>query len=214
MNSNQADRKRIADTSTRLSRVNRSRNDDRGFSQYGRRGFLRAAGGVAVAGLLAGCTSGDSGVNAGADTGGDGNEGNSRTNDADDGGSIGEWLADTGNYDGSITNMTGKTSVTVKVGAEGNSGANAFAPAAIEISSGTTVTWEWVNGYHNVVAENGQFNSGEPEQNATFEHTFETAGTVLYYCEPHRSMGMKGAIVVAGSDTTSAENTSTQTEAQ
>lgn len=216
MNSNQADRKQLSDSSAGSSRVCCSQNDDRGFSQYERRGFLRAAGGVAIAGLLAGCTSGGSQGNAGADTGGDGSGGNNGTNDTDsnDGGSIEGWLADTGNYDGNITSMTSKTSVTVKVGTEGNSGANAFAPAAIEISPGTTVTWEWVNGYHNIVDKNGQFTSGEPEQNATFEHTFETAGTVLYYCEPHRSMGMKGAVIVAGSDTTSAGNTSPQTEAR
>src|SRR5699024_1910019 len=118
-------------------------------------GFLRAAGGVAVAGLLAGCTSSGSRGNAGADTGGDGSGGNSGTAGNSSGSSVEEWLADASNYD-SAEDMTGKNSVTVEVGAEGNNGANAFAPAAIRISPGTTVTWEWINGYHNVVAKNNQ----------------------------------------------------------
>lgn len=201
----------MTDPSRGLLGATRPQNDDSGSLRYGRRGFLRAAGGVAVAGLLAGCTSAGSGGNTGADTGGDGSGENSGTNDANEGGSIEEWLADTGNYD-SVEDMTGKNSVTVEVGAEGNNGVNAFAPAAIEISPGTTVTWEWINGYHNVVDENGQFSSGEPEQNATFEHTFDTAGTILYYCEPHRSMGMKGAIIVAGGDSETVGNTSNQEE--
>ena len=191
MNSNQADRKRASDSSARTSIVTRPRNDNFGVVRYERRGFLRAVGSVAVAGLLAGCTSGGSEGNAGADTGG-----NSGTNDANKGGSVEEWLADTGNYD-SVEDRTGTNSVTVEVGAEGNNGANAFAPAAIRISPGTIVTWKWINGYHNVVATDDQFRSGEPEQNVTFEHTFETVGTVNYYCEPHRSMGMKGAVIVS-----------------
>lgn len=158
MTSNQADRKRLSDSSAGLSRVDRTQNDDSGFSQYGRRGFLRSIGGVAVVGFLAGCISGGSGGN-----------------DATGRGSVDEWLADTSNYD-SVEDMTGKKSVTVVVGAEGNSGSNAFAPAAIEISPETTVAWKWVNGYHNVVVTDGQFESGEPERNVTFEHTFETAG--------------------------------------
>lgn len=156
---------------------------------------------MAVAGLLAGCTSSGSGGNNRGDDGGDASRGES----------VDEWLADTDNYD-SVEDMTDRNSVTVEVGAEGNNGANAFAPAAIEVSPGTTVTWKWVSGYHNVVDENGQFNSGEPEQNATFQHTFEMAGTILYYCEPHRSMGMKGAVIVAGGDSETAGDTSNQSE--
>lgn len=139
-----------------------------------------------VTGLLAGCTGVDS-------------EGNSGQDNGNEPQSVDEWLSDTGNYDG-IVDKLGEDSVTVKVGAQGNDGVNAFAPAAIEISLGTAVAWDWVNGYHNVVATDGQFNSGEVEQNATFEYTFDTAGTGYYYCEPHRSMGMKGAVIVSESD--------------
>ena len=154
-----------------------------------RRAFLRATGALAFAGPLAGCAS-------------DGNGGGDDGGDADGGGgtgSVDDWLSDTGNYD-SVEDLTGESAVTVEVGARGNNGPNAFAPAAISIASGTTVTWEWVNGYHNVVAVDGQFDSGDPEQSATFRHAFESPGTFLYYCDPHRSIGMKGAVVVAESE--------------
>ncbi|MFC4548922.1 MULTISPECIES: halocyanin domain-containing protein [Halorussus] len=172
--------------------MNSERTDDeRGFdseltggSTPDRRTVLRSLGSLAAAGLLAGCTS------IGND--GDGGDGGS-------GGSVDDWLSDTGNYDG-VVDRTGEDAVTVEVGAKGNNGANAFAPAAIEISPGTEVTWKWVSGYHNVVAENGEFDSGSPEQNATFRHTFESPGTSLYYCDPHESLGMKGAVVVAGGE--------------
>lgn len=148
--------------------------------RFGRRRFLRVSG-VVIAGSFAGCLGG---ANEGSD------------DDTDSGpSSVDEWLADTDNYD-SIED-TGEHAVTVEVGADGNEGANAFAPAAISITPGTTVTWTWVDGYHNVVDANERFDSGEPEQNATFEHTFDTAGTAYYYCKPHESMGMKGAVVVA-----------------
>ena len=206
MPSKQRDSTQASESPARQSRLDRPQTETSVSSGCGRREFLCTAGGVAVAGLFAGCTN----------IGGDDTRFERMNNGADDGnepGSVDEWLAETDNYD-SVEDLTGKNSITVEVGAEGNNGSNAFAPAAIEVSSGTTVTWEWVNGYHNVVATDGQFNSGQPEQNATFQHTFETAGTVFYYCEPHKSMGMKGAVIVAGSDTTSAGNTATQSEAQ
>lgn len=153
-------------------------------SRWDRRTVLRASG-VAIVGAVAGCL-GRGGNDGGAD-------------------SVEQWLSDTDNYD-TTADMTHKQSVTVEVGAKGNDGTNAFAPAAIEITPGTTVTWQWVEGIHNVVATNEAFDSGEPEQDATFEHTFETTGTFQYYCGPHRSMGMKGAVIVGDDATTDNES--------
>ncbi len=117
-------------------------------------------------------------------------------------GPYGGWLADTDNFDGT-RDLVGESSVTVAVGAEGNGGDLAFAPAAIRISQGATVTWEWVAGRHNVAVESqpdGAAWTGQPEQIAdpgfTYEHVFETPGTYLYYCTPHLQMGMKGVVVV------------------
>lgn len=204
MTSNQVDQNRPSDSSTTPSRADRTQSDNSEFVRYGRRAFLGTAGSVAVAGLLAGCL-GESGGAAGAGAGSDGSEGATGTNGGSGGNSVDAWLADTDNYD-SVEDMAGRKSVTVEVGAEGNKGAYAFAPAAIEVSPGTTVTWKWIDGYHNVVEKEGQFTSGEPELNATFEYTFETAGTVLYLCEPHESMGMKGTVIVTDQGDESGSN--------
>jgi len=98
--------------------------------------------------------------------------------------------------------LRGESAVTIQVGAGGEG--LAFAPTRVWVDEGTEVTWEWTGegGGHNVVAESGaDFRSGEPVRQAgtTFSHTFESGGMVSYYCSPHRTLGMKGAIAV-GSD--------------
>ncbi|MEF8786158.1 MAG: halocyanin domain-containing protein [Haloarculaceae archaeon] len=106
------------------------------------------------------------------------------------------YLEDAMNYDGTVEDLRGEDSVTVDVGA-GDTGL-AFGPAAIHIDPGTTVTWEWTGegGAHNVVANTGAFESGEPQTSGTYEYTFEEDGTHTYYCRPHEGAGMKGAVVV------------------
>jgi halocyanin-like protein len=120
----------------------------------------------------------------------------------------GGWFDDTDNFDGTV-DMRGESSVTVTVGAEGNGGAFAFDPPAIHVDPGTTVTWEWTGegGEHNVAPDDGNFGSGEPTSSGTHEHTFETEGIHLYLCEPHDSLGMRGAVVAGDpSGGASAEN--------
>jgi halocyanin-like protein len=110
---------------------------------------------------------------------------------------VDEFLADTSNYDG-IEDVRGQDSVTVDVGA-GDNGL-LFGPAAIRVDPGTTVVWEWTGegGTHNVAATDDSFRSGDAVDGSdvTFEHTFESAGLTTYVCEPHESVGMKGAVVV------------------
>lgn len=160
-----------------------------------RRNFLRAVGGLTTIGLLTGCMGGMS-KNANAD--------------GESASSVDGWLAETDNY-GSITDMTGESAVTIEVGPESNE--HVFTPAAVHIDPETTVTWKWIgSGYHNVVDRDGQFESGEPEETATFEHAFETTGTYFYYCTPHKSVGMKGVLLVGdNSDSTSRNSTETGT---
>lgn len=110
----------------------------------------------------------------------------------------GDWFGDVSNFDGT-EDMRDRDAVTVEVGPNGN---NVYEPAAVRVSPGTTVTWEWAQGSHNVAVESapdGADWSGDdsietPEY--THEHTFEEAGVYLYFCTPHRSLGMKGAVVV------------------
>jgi len=159
---------------------------------------MSAAGVAATA--LAGCSS-DSGGSGGGDESDGGSE-ETESGGSDDGGSdsydFDGWFDDVDNYDG-VVDETGSDEVTVEVGSQGNGGAFGFGPAAVAVSSGTTVVWEWTGdgGGHNVVAENGDFESETTsEAGFTFEHTFESSGTYEYVCVPHETMGMKGAVVV------------------
>lgn len=106
------------------------------------------------------------------------------------------FLADTGNYD-ELADRTGSDEVTIEVGVEANGGNWGYGPAAVRVDPGTTVTWEWVAGSHDVAAEDGSFGSELTDESGhTFTHTFESEGVTKYACTPHRSMGMRGVVVV------------------
>jgi len=167
-----------------------------------RRTVLRGVGTVAIAGALAGC-GGDGGDDGDSGDGGDGTptEDASTPTPTESMGvpsEVEEYLSDVDNYD-SLEDMTGSGEVTVEVGVSGNGGNFAFAPPAIRIDTGTTVVWEWTGngGSHNVAAEDGSFESElVDEEGFTFEQTFDSSGSVRYFCTPHKGVGMKGAIVV------------------
>jgi halocyanin-like protein len=170
-----------------------------------RRTMLKTMAVGATSMALAGCSTGggDADGSENSDDGGSGDDTTDGGSGEDDSGG-GEsmefdgWFDDVSNYDG-VVDETGSSEVTVEVGADGNNGAFAFAPAAITVSEGTTVVWEWTGegGSHNVAAEDADFESETVgEAGHTFEHTFDSAGTYKYACTPHRAMGMKGAIVV------------------
>lgn len=111
-------------------------------------------------------------------------------------------------YDGSILDLREESEVTIDVGAAGNGDGYAFGPSAVAVSTGTEILWDWTGdgGRHNVVAtpdaQIGEsdyvFSSGDPVSGADNEYTytFDETGIALYQCEPHLSLGMKGAVVV------------------
>jgi halocyanin-like protein len=113
----------------------------------------------------------------------------------------GDWFSDVSNYDGTV-DRTGQDTVEITVGASGNNGNFAYGPAAVRVSPGTKVVWTWngKGGAHNVVAEDGTFDSGSAvaDSGTTFEYTFESEGVYKYACTPHKALGMKGAVVVGG----------------
>ena len=156
-----------------------------------RRTVLRSIGVATTAGLLAGCST---------DTGDGDGSGDGGPSAVDPPSAVDDYLSgdpEANNYDGDMMDYTDAGAPTVEVGAgEGL----AFGPAAVKVSTGTTVTWEWTGqgGDHNVVHQDEAFNSGSAvdEEGHTFEHTFDEAGTFLYYCGPHQTVGMKGAVVV------------------
>ncbi|HEY1114668.1 MAG TPA: hypothetical protein VGE66_13945, partial [Chitinophagaceae bacterium] len=54
---------------------------------------------------------------------------------------------------------------------------SSFSPGTLTIQRGVTVTWTNTDSNpHTVTADNSNFNSGTLNPNATFSHTFNTAG--------------------------------------
>ena len=75
-----------------------------------------------------------------------------------------------------------------------------FEPAELTIQVGDTVIWiNADNGLHNVVADDGTFDSGEPSTASwQYSFTFNQGGTWDYSCEVHVGQGMVGTITVEG----------------
>jgi plastocyanin len=85
----------------------------------------------------------------------------------------------------------------------------AFRPEALTVPAGTTVTWKQTDpGTHTVTsgtvtqgagdvttAPDGKFDSGNLATDATFEFTFEEAGTFPYFCTVHPAT-MRGEVQV------------------
>ncbi len=160
-----------------------------------RRRFLAATGaGAAV--LIAGCSSDSDGSDDNEDNGDNGDSDGNNDGSGDAPAAVDDFLGDANNYDG-VVDETGSDEVTVSVG---DGGSNAFAPAAVRISTGTTVTWKWDSDTHNVSAKDAptDWSGHESIENTdfTYEHTFDEAGEYMYVCTPHEQTGMKGAIVV------------------
>jgi plastocyanin len=64
-----------------------------------------------------------------------------------------------------------------------------FSPSTITVTAGTTITWKNYDiDAHTVTSDEGLFNSGSIQQNATFTHTFDSTGTYDYHCTPHPTM--------------------------
>jgi len=68
----------------------------------------------------------------------------------------------------------------------------AFAPDALTVRVGDTVTWEFhqAGAPHNVVSTSGptSFNSGVPQGKGRFAYTFTQPGTYTYVCTVHPNM--------------------------
>jgi plastocyanin len=71
-----------------------------------------------------------------------------------------------------------------------------FMPAELKVRVGDTVTISNSDSTtHTWTADDGTFDSGEVDPDATASHRFEKAGTVAYHCEIHKTM--KGTVVVS-----------------
>lgn len=169
-----------------------------------RRRFLHITGAGATAALAAGCTDEENGEEEPPEEPDDEADQADETDqepeaelvDDDEEPDYGDFMEDVPNYEGTY-DFRGEDEVEVLVGA-GEQGLQ-FEPAAIMIDSGTTVIWEWTGegGAHNVVHEDGEFESElVDEAGHTFEHTFEEENVYQYVCSPHEANGKKGAVTV------------------
>jgi halocyanin-like protein len=153
-----------------------------------RRRYITALGGVAGV-ALAGCSSG-----------GDADRTTYDAESVSAPSEVSDYVSDSSNFEGEMVDLTGREEVEVMVGTQGNGGYRAFGPPAIQISTGTTVVWEWTGrgSAHNVRSDgSGPLQSSlTSEEGNTYEYTFEESGTFLYVCTPHQMQGMKGAVVV------------------
>ncbi len=107
----------------------------------------------------------------------------------------GDWFQGAQNFEGTV-DETDSDEVTVLVGAAGGL---AYDPAAVRVTTGTTVVWEWTGegGGHDVVEEDRVFNSEQTSQEGeTFSYTFDEEGVYRYLCSPHQTEGMLGAVEV------------------
>ncbi len=99
-----------------------------------------------------------------------------------------------------MDDRTGEPATTIDVG--GPDGENIFEPELVTVDSGTTVTWDWVSGNHNLVPIDIPDDCGwegvedryEPEYD--HEWTFEIPGEYKYLCTPHDEDGMYGTLLV------------------
>jgi plastocyanin len=74
-----------------------------------------------------------------------------------------------------------------------------FIPSQVTIQRGQTVRWVNRDGqFHTVTPDgHGEWSSASLNQSGqTFEHTFDDAGNFDYFCQPHRTAGMTGRVVV------------------
>lgn len=75
-----------------------------------------------------------------------------------------------------------------------------FNPMTATVSTGATVTWNWVGGNdHNVTWVNPAGTSNSPTQaTGTFTRNFANAGTFDYFCTVHgtATTGMRGSVAV------------------
>jgi len=88
----------------------------------------------------------------------------------------------------------------------GPGGSLVFEPATVYVAPGDRVHFVWESDNHNIVVESqpegANWEGTEGDANTLYntgheyEYTFETTGTYSYFCQPHRSAGMVGEVVV------------------
>lgn len=86
---------------------------------------------------------------------------------------------------------------------------SAFQPKTITINAGDTIVWTNTGAMgHTVTASDQSWDSGRLAPGQSFSRTFDTPGTIAYYCRPHGTpagAGMAGTIVVLAASSAAPE---------
>lgn len=112
--------------------------------------------------------------------------------------SVNTYLENVNNYDGTVVDEINNNSPKVMVGTQGDTADRlVFDPPAIEVSTGTEVTWEWRGSdqTHKIKHAGRLFESESADNGHTYALTIEREGVFLYHCDHHEEAGMRGAIV-------------------
>ncbi|MEF8843733.1 MAG: plastocyanin/azurin family copper-binding protein [Haloarculaceae archaeon] len=98
----------------------------------------------------------------------------------------------------------GQSTTEVVVGPDGNL---VYEPATVNVAPGDTVRFVWESDNHNIVVESqpedAAWEGTEGDANTLYntgheyEFTFEVEETYSYFCQPHRTAGMVGEVVVS-----------------
>jgi plastocyanin len=96
----------------------------------------------------------------------------------------------------SLTGSCTKSSNMYGTGGSGGPGpnevwiqGNAFTPATINVTAGTTITWTNKDAVaHTVTSTTGLFNSGSLATGKTFSKMFSGTGSYPYFCSVHPTM--------------------------
>ena len=89
--------------------------------------------------------------------------------------------------------------VVVDMPSQGGYEFSQYTPAQIRIVLSVNATVVWTNHdvlVHDVIANNGAFNSGDIAPGGAYMYTFTADGTYTYHCSYHASMS--GVVIVTG----------------
>lgn len=71
-----------------------------------------------------------------------------------------------------------------------------FIAKTVTIQKGDKVTWRNVAGRHTVTFKTLAFNKVISANNPTVSKTFRRSGTFRYFCRFHKTLGMRGKVIV------------------
>jgi plastocyanin len=71
-----------------------------------------------------------------------------------------------------------------------------FVPAEIFISTGDTIDWRNLQGFHSTTSDDGLWDFGAAGNPWGFNFTFTQPGDYFYHCKIHVSLGMVGVVHV------------------